>query len=73
MRVRTRDVAPSTTTLASIDVLSRRDAFDDEPDAIAFSTAAPVPLVQEPKNCAWSQMKSGEEKLAENIEDVDVI
>lgn len=48
--------------------MPRRDAFDEDPEASSF----PV-TVAEHENCASAQKRAGEEKLAERLEDVDVI
>lgn len=45
-----------------------RDAFDEDPEAPSFPMA-----VADNQNCAIAQKRAGEEKLAERLEDVDVI
>ena len=47
--------------------LLSRDAFDEDPEVMAF----PMGVAQQ--HCATAQKRAEEEKLAERLEDVDVI
>lgn len=47
-----------------------RDAFDEDPEVMSFPMAV---AEQQPELCATAQKRVGEEKLAERLEDVDVI
>lgn len=47
-----------------------RDAFDEDPEVMSFPMAVSE---QQPELCATAQKRVGEEKLAERLEDVDVI
>lgn len=51
-------------------MLLGRDAFDEDPEVISFPSAASERQVE---HCATAQKRVGEEKLAERLEDVDVI
>lgn len=46
-----------------------RDAFDEDPEVLSF----PIAVAEQPELCATAQKRVGEEKLAERLEDVDVI
>lgn len=48
-------------------MLLGRDAFDEDPEAMTF----PADVAQQ--QCATAQKRAEEEKLAERLEDVDVI
>lgn len=47
-----------------------RDAFDEDPEVMSLPIAV---AEQQPELCATAQKRVGEEKLAERLEDVDVI
>lgn len=47
-----------------------RDAFDEDPEVMSFPMAV---AEQQHELCATAQKRVGEEKLAERLEDVDVI
>lgn len=47
-----------------------RDAFDEDPEVMSFPLTV---AEQQPELCATAQKRVGEEKLAERLEDVDVI
>lgn len=56
--------------LSSVAVFLNRDAFDEDPEVIPFPLAI---AERQPEPCATAQKRMGEEKLAERLEDVDVI
>lgn len=51
-------------------LLPDRDAFDEDPEVMSFPLAV---VERQPEHCATAQKRVGEEKLAERLEDVDVI
>eukprot|EP00752_Nemacystus_decipiens_P017568 g15743.t1 len=55
---------------ADVNAIASKDAFDEDPEAMSFPVAV---AEQQPELCATAQKRVGEEKLAERLEDVDVI
>ncbi len=60
---------PDTVTFSPVLVLVR-DAFDEDPEVMSFPMSV---AEQHLEQCATAQKRMGEEKLAERLEDVDVI
>ncbi|CAB1099358.1 unnamed protein product [Ectocarpus sp. CCAP 1310/34] len=55
---------------ADVKAIASKDAFDEDPEVMSFPMAIPG---RQPEHCASAKKRAGEEKLAERLEDVDVI
>ncbi|CAM9347030.1 unnamed protein product [Pylaiella littoralis] len=55
---------------ADVKAIAKKDAFDEDPEVMSFPLAV---VERQPEHCATAQKRVGEEKLAERLEDVDVI
>lgn len=53
-----------------VKAIASKDAFDEDPEVMSFPMTV---AEQQPELCATAQKRVGEEKLAERLEDVDVI
>ncbi|CAM9381625.1 unnamed protein product [Ectocarpus sp. 4 AP-2014] len=65
-----KDLGSMISGAADVKAIASKDAFDEDPEVMSFPMAIPG---RQPEHCASAQKRAGEEKLAERLEDVDVI